>query len=82
MGLDFERLYELSNGNYLFIQSSCDGGYDYEYRNGDTRMEIDGGQFNSDADNEDALVNECLYILDISDVSYGLSDLDYWEDFA
>lgn len=24
-----EKLYQLDNGNYLFVQDSSDGGYDY-----------------------------------------------------
>lgn len=77
-----EQLYELSNGNYLYVQDYSEGGYDYYYLNGDTRLEIDGGLIADICFSAEDVVKHILEELGLSSVSYGLSSLDYWEDFA
>lgn len=77
-----EKLYELDNGNYLYVQDYSEGGYDYYYLDGDTRLEIDGGLVADECNSDDEVVNAVLDDIGLKGVSYGLSDLDYWEDFA
>ena len=76
------KLYELENGNYLFVQDYSEGGYDYYYINGDTRLEIDGGLIVDECESDEEVVGHVLEELGLSKLSYGLSSLDYWEDFA
>ncbi len=76
-----EELLVLDNDNYLFIQDSSEGGYDYSYIDGETRLTIDGGVLESD-EPVDAAINAILDDLGLSGMGYGRSSLDYWEDFA
>ena len=64
-----DELYQLENGNYLFIQSLCDDPdyeYGYYYFDGKTKKLIDGGVFNLDADSSEEVVKEALSWCDIS----------------
>lgn len=77
-----EEFLVLDNGNYLFIQDSSEGGYDYEYIDGDTRLGIDGGVIEDECKSSDEVIHKALDILGLNDMDYGESSLDYWEDFA
>lgn len=78
-----EQFVVLDNGNYLFVQDCSEGGYDYSYIDGDTRLGIDGGIFEDDScKSADDVITRILDSLGLSDMSYGESSLDYWEDFA
>lgn len=64
-----DELYQLENGNYLFIQSLCDDPdyeYGYYYFDGKTKRLIDGGVFNLDAGSSEEVVKEALSWCDIS----------------
>jgi len=78
-----EQLLELSNGNYLFVQDyTSEGGYDYEYIDGQTRLGIDGGWITDECNSDDEVINKVLEELGLAECTYGQSSLDYWEDFA
>lgn len=77
-----EKLFELDNGNYLYVQDYSEGGYDYEYIDGNTRLGIDGGLIVNDCVSDDDVVSKVLDELNLSKIGYGLSSLDYYEDFA
>ena len=77
-----EEFLVLDNGNYLFIQDSSEGGYDYEYIDGDTRLGIDGGIIEDEYESSDDVILKVLDILGLKGMGYGESSLDYWEDFA
>lgn len=77
-----EELLVLDNGNYLFIQESCDGGVDYEYLDGNTRLGIDGGVIEDACDDIDNAIHMALDMLGMKGMGYAHSSLDYYEDFA
>ncbi len=77
-----EKLLVLDNGNYLFVQDYSEGGYDYEYIDGDTRLGIDGGLIVDDCISDDDVIAHVLDDVGLSDMGYAESSLDYWEDFA
>ena len=57
-----DLLYELENGNFLFIQSVDDPDceYGYSYFDGKTKRLIDGGVFNLDAGSEKEVLEEAM----------------------
>jgi len=77
-----EQLFELSNGNYIFVQDYSEGGYDFEYIDGDTRLGIDGGVLEDECNSDEEVMTKIMDELGLSDCTYGLSSLDYYEDFA
>lgn len=76
-----EKLYQLDNGNYLFVQDSSDGGYDYTYLDGKTRSGIDGGVIEDTLTSDGEVLAVILSGLGLDEVSYEPSELDYWEHF-
>lgn len=59
---DFEVIYYMFDGNYLYIQSCCDGGYDYTLYSQDFQG-IDGGQLDNPDILSEAATKEIMDIL-------------------
>ena len=90
--MEDEKLFKLSNGNYLFIQVSSEGGWDYYYLSGRTHKCIDGGILETDEYDEidDTLIREILdvcgeytpYEQELKHVAWvEETELTFWDDF-
>ena len=91
-----ELLLKLSNNNYFFIQDSIEeGGWEYYYLDGTTHKCIDGGWYETDADEWDTpltdkligeIIHECgratPFEKELSNVAWEEeTELSFWDDF-
>lgn len=72
--LQMDEIYELSNGNHLYIQNSQEGGFSYDYFDGETLKLIDGGYIGTGEERKkETVIKKCLEICGLpEDTAYSL----------
>ena len=90
-----EKLYKLSNKNYLFVQAlTDDNGWDYYYLDGTTRRALDGGILETDDCEWDTPITDTLirtilgcfegtkFEKELQNITFKEDkSLNFWDDF-